>query len=75
MGFGIPIGEWLKGPLKEWAEDLLDPKKMNDENLLNSVEIQKKWIEHKLGIFNWGYLLWDVLMFQSWLRNEKQINE
>ncbi len=73
MGFGVPIDKWLRGPLKEWAADLLDPVKMNQEGILNASAIHEKWVEHQAGQFDWQYLLWDVLMFQSWLRGSGRI--
>jgi asparagine synthase (glutamine-hydrolysing) len=66
MGFGVPIDQWLRGPLKEWAHDLLDPKTLSRHNLLDSNLIAKKWREHLSGVRNWQYQLWDVLMFQTW---------
>ena len=66
MGFGVPIGSWLRGPLREWAEDLLSAEKLGRHQLLNIEEIRKKWTEHLSGKRNWSYLLWDVLMFQGW---------
>lgn len=69
MGFGVPIDHWLRGPLKAWAEDLLDPRRMDAEGFLDPGPVQEKWRQHQLGGQNWQYLLWDVLMFQSWLRN------
>ncbi|OCA56611.1 asparagine synthase (glutamine-hydrolyzing) [Photorhabdus namnaonensis] len=71
MGFGVPIAEWLRGPLRNWAEDLLDANRIRNEGFLNSDVVQKKWREHLLGISNWEYLLWDVLMFQNWLYEQK----
>lgn len=70
MGFGVPIGKWLRGPLREWAEDLLEPRAMQQEGWLNPEVIQKKWREHLTGTNNWEYHLWDVLMFQAWLREK-----
>ena len=66
MGFGVPIGEWLRGPLKEWAHDLLSDSMLAKHHLLDSKKIQKKWQEHLSGALDWQYHLWDVLMFQSW---------
>lgn len=69
MGFGVPIAEWLRGPLRGWAEDLLDPVRMKNEDFLNPEPIQSKWREHLAGKSDWAYHLWDVLMFQAWLRH------
>lgn len=71
MGFGIPIDVWLRGPLREWAEALLDPARLRQEGFFHPEPIQKKWIEHLTGRHNWQYYLWDVLMFQSWLEESK----
>lgn len=66
MGFGIPIDQLLRGPLKEWAQDLLTSSMLSKHNLLDSKLIQKRWSEHLSGAGNWQYHLWDVLVFQSW---------
>jgi asparagine synthase (glutamine-hydrolysing) len=68
MGFGVPIDAWLRGPLREWAGDLLDPQQMRREGFLNPEPIQQKWREHVSGERNWQYHLWTVLQFQAWLR-------
>jgi asparagine synthase (glutamine-hydrolysing) len=67
MGFGVPIDHWLRGPLKDWAHDLLDPVRMRQQGYLNPDLIQQKWAQHLLGKRNWQHDLWNVLMFQSWL--------
>jgi asparagine synthase (glutamine-hydrolysing) len=66
MGFGVPIDNWLRGPLKDWASELLDPAAMNQGGLLDPQPIQEKWEEHQSGRRNWQHLLWNVLMFEAW---------
>lgn len=71
VGFAVPLDQWLRGPLREWADDLLDVQGLDDEGFFNSQPIQKMWHEHRSGKRNWQYYLWDILMFQAWLRAEK----
>jgi asparagine synthase (glutamine-hydrolysing) len=67
MGFGVPLGEWLRGPLRKWAENLLDEKKLKRQGLFDPTPILKEWELHMSGRKDRHYGLWTILMFQAWL--------
>jgi len=67
-GFGIPVGQWLRGPLRPWAENLLDQNRLSAEGYFYPEPISKKWAEHLSGRRDHTASLWAVLMFQSWLQ-------
>ena len=69
-GFGIPLGDWLRGPLRDWAEDLLCESQLIQEGFLDPRRVRQRWSEHLSGKRNWQESIWAVLMFQAWLRNE-----
>jgi asparagine synthase (glutamine-hydrolysing) len=66
QGFAIPLSDWLRGPLREWAEALLDERRLREEGFLHPAPIRRKWQEHLRGSRNWSSLIWNVLMFQAW---------
>lgn len=67
MGFGIPISDWLRGPLRDWAEELLNEPLLKSQGFFHSDVVRKIWNEHLNGTRNWESQLWTVLMFQAWL--------
>jgi asparagine synthase (glutamine-hydrolysing) len=73
QGFAVPIGDWLRGPLRDWAEDLLDPSKLASQGVFHSAKISDKWQLHLSGAENCQHELWDILMFQAWLADGKAV--
>lgn len=71
MGFGVPVSEWLRGPLADWAETLLARERLDREGYWDVARVRKAWEEHRSGTRNWSAKLWSVLMFQSWLEAQR----
>ncbi len=67
-GFGIPISDWLRGPMRDWAEDLLDPLALDETGLVHTQAVRQIWQDHLAGRTNAQYGLWTVLMLQAWRR-------
>lgn len=65
-GLGVPTDEWLRGPLRPWAESLLEPAALGDDGLLDAEMIRRRWSEHLSGRRNWEQPIWAVLMLQVW---------
>jgi asparagine synthase (glutamine-hydrolysing) len=71
-GFAIPVGQWLRGPLADWAEALLDENRLRAEGYLDSDHVRKLWTEHRSGTRDWTGRLWNVLMFQAWVEAQRR---
>jgi asparagine synthase (glutamine-hydrolysing) len=67
FGFGVPIGEWLRGPLRDWAENALSERELNDGGFFATDEVRQQWASHLSGRRNHQHSLWGILMFQTWL--------
>ncbi len=66
-GFAIPVGQWIRGPLREWAADLLNEERIRREGYFNPELVQQLWQQHLSGKYDWTPRLWAILMFQAWL--------
>ena len=72
VGFAVPVGQWLKGSLRPWAEELLEPSRMREEGWFNPNLVQRRWADHLSGRRESTAALWSVLMFQAWLKEQKR---
>jgi asparagine synthase (glutamine-hydrolysing) len=73
MGFGVPLSTWLRGPLRDWAEDLLDESRLKQEGFLDTTSIRHVWNSHQSRKGQWAPQLWNVLTFQAWLSASRQV--
>src|SRR5262249_35672862 len=71
-GFSAPIAEWLRGPMRAWAEELLDGTRLRQEDFFDAGHIRRNWREHLDRKRDWSAGLWHVLMFQAWLDEQKK---
>lgn len=74
MGFGVPIGAWLQGPLRDWAQALFDPARLAREGVFDAGKVSQVWQDFLGGRTNAQYLLWDILMFQAWQENRQRVS-
>ena len=70
-GFAVPIAEWLRGPLRAWAESLLDETRLRQEGFFETAKLRQRWREHLAGKRDWSIALWHALMFQAWLDQQR----
>lgn len=71
-GFAVPVGQWIKGPLREWAEGLLDSKRLASEGYFDPLIVQARWADHLSGRRDSTAAIWSILMFQAWLEAQRR---
>lgn len=74
-GFGVPVEQWIRGPLRDWAADLLEPRGLQTDGVFDAKVVHGAWEDHQSGRGNHGQRLWTVLMFQSWWRHNRRMIE
>ena len=72
QGFEMPVGAWLRGPLRDWAESLLDLRRIETDGYLHPAPVGQHWDQHLRGVDGGAGKLWNVLMFQAWLDEERR---
>jgi asparagine synthase (glutamine-hydrolysing) len=71
MGFAVPVGDWIKGSMREWTEKLISKKRIEQEGYFNTHQVDVMWQQHLSGRYNRSHELWNILMFQAWLSNNQ----
>jgi asparagine synthase (glutamine-hydrolysing) len=71
-GFSMPLGAWLRGDLRDWAEDLLDASRMRQEGWFDAARVQERWQDNLAARRNASSSIWSILMFQAWLRASRE---
>jgi asparagine synthase (glutamine-hydrolysing) len=71
-GFAVPVGDWIKGPLRGWAEELLDPARMASQGWFDPVIVRRRWSNHLTGRRDSTHAIWAILMFQAWLDSQSK---
>ena len=71
-GFAIPLGDWLRGPLRDWAEELLDERRLKDEGWFDAPAVRRRWRRHLAATQDSSAAMWAVLMFQAWLAEQRR---
>ena len=66
-GFSVPLAQWLRGPLRDWSESLLEPSRLRQQGIFHQAVVTQKWQEHLSGRHDWSKHLWGILMFQAWM--------
>jgi asparagine synthase (glutamine-hydrolysing) len=74
-GFGIPVGEWVRGPLRDWAENLLDERRLREGGFFDPLQVRRRWAEHLARKRDASQTLWAVLMFQAWLDEQRVLGQ
>ena len=72
MGFGVPVGQWLRGPLRSWAEELLCPALVKEQGILDPLIVERRWKAHRDGHSDLTFQVWSLLMFQAWLAENQR---
>jgi len=68
QGFAVPVAEWLRGPLHDWAADLIDPAQLKEQGYFDVKRVQRQWLQHTQNQQDCSFSLWGIISFQAWLQ-------